>query len=135
MAGCLAWAENKAMGVSSGGKQTAAKNASNWPGTYMTMEKVAKYWRGDWISKHWSALGVTKEWMLAVDKLFPSAIYELTDYALAQNLKTKLPRTLLNKDLMDEFWAERQREFGRVSRDWHAAEDALGEASLWLLLG
>ncbi|CAK0897470.1 unnamed protein product [Prorocentrum cordatum] len=117
--GARDWTENKMLGITSASKAAAeARKSPTWPGTYMYLEKVAKYWRADWVIKHFARYGASEQWVLALDASSNTGIMELTDFPLAQHGKMKLPRAMLDKEINDGVWVVRLQKFGRLSEEW-----------------
>ena len=120
VAGALGWVEDKIMGVSSAKKPatSATKDVPQWPGTYIYMEKVPKYWRAEFIARNLARYGLTASRLSVMDAALPNGINEMFDFVLAFHGKTKIPRVCLDKSIMHSFFAERLQDMGRASTEW-----------------
>lgn len=114
----LAYIEDRMLGISANKNAPNPREASHWPSTYMYMEKIPKYWRGEWLLRTFSKHGLNNTWLADLDQRFPSAIVELFDFVNGIGPKTKIPRHLLDKSIMSTFFDERVLALRRGTATW-----------------
>lgn len=117
VAGCLAYVENKFLGVGANKTAAALRDQPRWPNTYQFMEKIPKYWRGDFLASNLGKYGLTAHYLAALDSANPTAIIELSDFLLGMHPKTHIPRVCLDKSIMEGYFAERMVDLGRASEE------------------
>jgi hypothetical protein len=110
----LSFAEDRALGFQ---PVAEASGGERWNSTYMVVGKIPKYWRGEWLEKHYHVLGFTKEALGALDSRDPTALNYIFDFICGVLPTTKLPRTLLTKVVCDRVFLKGAAQLGRCTPD------------------
>lgn len=115
----LSWIEEKIMGVQSCKKKMVGPSSEpKWPSTYIYMERIPKYWRGEMLLSFLSRHGLTSRHLTALDAAFPNGINQIFDFLLAVHPKTKIPRAALDKKIMQGALVDRMQKLGRAHAAW-----------------
>jgi hypothetical protein len=116
----LSFAEDRALGFQPVVHGSPTVKCQRWNSTYMVVGKIPKYWRGEWLEKHYNAQGFTKQVLGALDSSDASALNYIFDFVCGVVPTTKLPRAMLPKVVCDRVFEKRAAQLGRCTPEWVA---------------
>lgn len=113
------FAEDRVLGFQPVGKLSKDKREETcWNSTYMTVMKIPKYWRAEWLTRLYSRAGFTEPAIKTIDAKDPSAVSWLFDFVTGIVPTTKVPREMIDKDVCDASFFKRSEALGRVTKEW-----------------
>ena len=112
----LRMAEDTLQGFTAKPVKDQDRSRPSWHVTYMHVEKLPKYWRAEFLVKHYSQHGCTEELVVRMDSKCSESINNVFDFVCGLTPTSKLPRSCLNKRVCDVSCKSRADAIGRATK-------------------
>lgn len=110
----LTWVTDRVCGFARKARE-GERTTPCWPSTYMTVGKLPKYWRAEYLVAELSSRGFSTERCRSIDQADPEDITRIFDFLHGVHGSTRLPRCCLDKFVCSSVFRERLNDLGRAA--------------------